>query len=87
MIVKRMMTDKFGAIVVSVILGLGLAAVVRRACTGDGCIVVHPPDHKEIDENVFKIDKSCYKYTPEVVPCKWDKAAAASAARSYTPVQ
>jgi hypothetical protein len=56
-----------------VILGLGLAAMFRRACTGDGCIVVKPPDHKEVAENVYKIEKSCYKYTPNVIPCKYDR--------------
>ena len=70
MIVKKLLRDKFGSIVVSVILGLGLAALFRRACSGDGCIVVKPPDHKEVDEYVYNIDKSCYKYTPNVIPCK-----------------
>ncbi|OYV74829.1 MAG: hypothetical protein B7Z66_15140 [Chromatiales bacterium 21-64-14] len=69
MFVKKMMHDKFGSIVISVILGLGLAAMFRRACTGDGCIVVKPPDRKEVDDYVYRIDKSCYKYTPNVVPC------------------
>ena len=70
MFVKKMLRDKFGSIMISVILGLGLAAMFRRACSGDGCIVVKPPNHKEIDEYVYKIDKSCFKYTPNLVPCR-----------------
>ena len=70
MFVKRMLDDKFGSIVISVILGLGLAAVFRRACDGDGCIVIKSPDHKDVEDYVYRIDRSCYKYTPNVVPCK-----------------
>ena len=37
---------------------------------GDGCVVVKAPHQKEIDEYVYKIDASCYKYTPNLVPCR-----------------
>ena len=70
MLLKRVMTDPFGKILVSVILGLGLAALFRRVCTADGCIVVRAPSAKEVDNYVYKIDTSCYKYTPNVVPCQ-----------------
>lgn len=71
MFVKRVMTDKFGSVVISVILGLGLAALFRRVCNGDGCVIVKAPNAKELKDHVYQIDKSCYKYTPNVVPCKW----------------
>jgi hypothetical protein len=69
MIIKKILDDKFGSIMISVILGLGLAAMFRRVCTGDGCIVIKAPSTKEIEEHVYQIDTSCYKYTPSVVPC------------------
>jgi hypothetical protein len=67
--IKRILHDRFGCIMISVILGLGLAAVFRRVCTGDGCVVVKAPSAKDINEYVYQIDSSCYKYTPSVVPC------------------
>lgn len=70
MMVKKIMQDKFGSIVISVILGLGLAAMFRRACAGDSCVVIKPPDQKEVTDHVFKIEQSCFRYTPNVVPCK-----------------
>ncbi len=69
MFVKRMLSDKFGSILISVILGLGLAALFRRVCSGDGCVVVKAPSEKEIRDFVYKVDTSCYKYTPNAVPC------------------
>ena len=69
MFVKRMLSDKFGSILISVLLGLGLAALFRRVCSGDGCVVVKAPSEKEIRDFVYKVDASCYKYTPNAVPC------------------
>jgi hypothetical protein len=69
MFVTKILNDRFGSILVSVILGLGLAAVFRRVCHGDGCVVVRAPDAKELAENVYKTDSSCYRYTPNLVPC------------------
>jgi hypothetical protein len=74
MVFKRIMSDQFGAIMVSVILGLGLAAIFRRVCDGDGCIVIRAPNQKELDEHVYRVgsgdEAACYRYTPNVVPCK-----------------
>ena len=79
MIVGKVLKDKFGSILISVILGLGLAAVFRRVCSGDGCVVVKAPSQKDIDEYVYKVDSSCYKYTPNLIPCPRRGAANGSA--------
>jgi hypothetical protein len=71
MLVKKVMDNNGGSILISVLLGLGLAAMFRRACHGDGCIVVKSPKMAEVRENVYKIQTDCYRYTPEVVPCPW----------------
>jgi hypothetical protein len=76
---KKVLKDPFGAIIVSVILGLGLAAVFRRACNGNDCVVVRAPNAKELDKYVYQIDQACYKYTPRVVQCDAAKADAEAA--------
>jgi hypothetical protein len=69
MLVKKLLNDNMGSIIVSIILGMGLAAMFRRACKGDGCIVVKAPSAKDLQRYHYKIDADCFKYTPEVVPC------------------
>lgn len=69
MIIKRVLDDNFGSIIISVILGLGLAAVFRRVCSGDSCVVIKAPNPTDINKYYYKIDNSCYKYTPNVVDC------------------
>lgn len=67
--VGKMMQDDTGSIIISVILGFGLAAIFRRACTGDRCIVVKAPKIDDVNKFVYKVDQDCFKYSPYVVPC------------------
>lgn len=67
--VTRVLADDTGAIIVSIILGLGLAALFRKACKGGRCLVVKAPKLDELQRFVYKVDEDCYKYTPHVVPC------------------
>lgn len=68
--ISRITKDKTGSIILSIILGLGLAAMLKRTCRGNNCVVVQaPPNEKELDEYVYSVNDNCYKYTPENVPC------------------
>jgi hypothetical protein len=72
----KAMSTPAGSIIISVILGLGLAALFRKVCHGDGCVVIKAPDASDLQKFVYRIgggvhgnDASCFKYTPEDVPC------------------
>lgn len=69
MIINRLTKDPVGSIIFSIIMGLGLAALFRRACNGNDCVVIKSPSVGELDRYVYQIDQSCFKYTPHVVPC------------------
>jgi hypothetical protein len=62
--------SKQGEIIVSVILGFGLATLFRKVCKGNTCIVVKGPKISEVDKFYYKVDEKCYKYTPYVAPCQ-----------------
>ena len=68
-LMNRVLKDGTGSVIVSIILGLGLAALFRRACKGGRCIVVKAPKLEELRRFVYKVDDDCFKYTPHVVPC------------------
>lgn len=69
MLVKGILQDRVGSIVISILLGLGLAALFRRACSGSSCIVIKAPKMDEVNKYYYKIEDNCYKYTPYVVDC------------------
>lgn len=71
--IGRVLDDKAGLAVVSVILGLGLAFVFKTACKGPHCHVVRAPPIADLKKYHYKVDDDCYKYTPYVVPCKGDR--------------
>lgn len=66
---KDIINNEFGRILVSVILGFGLATMFVKVCNGSGCTVIQGPPIKEVSKNVYRIDDSCYKYTPIVTNC------------------
>lgn len=67
--VKHIMESNTGAIIVSVVLGLGLAALFRKACVDGKCIVIKGPPRADTDQYFYKIDNDCYKYTPVAIEC------------------
>ncbi len=67
---KRLLTTQFGIIVISVILGLGLASLFRKVCNDKNCIVFNGPVIDEINGKTYKFSEKCYQY--EMVPGKCD---------------
>jgi hypothetical protein len=68
--INRILEHPVGSVVVSIILGLGLAALFRKACTDNRCIVIKGPPVKEIQQFHYKLNDDCYKYEPYVVDCE-----------------
>ena len=59
-----------GKVVVSILLGLGLASIFRRVCEDRQCLVFRPPDAKQVEESVYKHDGQCYKYKATGTTCR-----------------
>jgi hypothetical protein len=73
---KEMMHTDTGSIVISVILGLGLACLFRKACTDNKCVIIKGPNIKEVESKVYKIRDSCYRYETEFAECDASKNSA-----------
>lgn len=71
--IQDLLENKVGQIILSVILGLGLATLFRQVCSGNNCILIKSPDLKELDKYYYKIDSQCYKYKPYASSCDIDK--------------
>jgi hypothetical protein len=63
-----------GRYILSILLGLGLATLFRKICTGRGCITYEAPPLEDINDKEYKFDDKCYKYTHSAVSC--DKGGA-----------
>ena len=67
---KNVLNDQLGSILVSVILGLGIAAMFRKVCKGRNCIVLRGPDPDDIKKNIYEWQDRCYKYNPVATKCQ-----------------
>jgi hypothetical protein len=68
--IKDLLESKSGQILISIILGLGLATLFRKVCSGNNCIIVKGPNLKDVEKYFYKVEDDCYKYTPVVTKCK-----------------
>merc|ERR1712070_370713 len=75
---KDALKHRTGSVLVSVVLGLGLATVFQKVCK-ENCVVVQAPGLAHVTEHVWSVDDTCYKYTPETVECKDNVAVMANA--------
>ena len=70
--------DKFintgsGRFILSVILGLGLSTLFRKACKDRKCIVFKAPAFKDVQNKVFKFKEKCYKFKENATECNASK--------------
>ena len=70
--IKNLLEHPTGQIVISILLGLGLATLFRKVCNGNSCVVIQGPKLSDVTQYVYKVDKSCYKYTPSITDCKYN---------------
>lgn len=65
--VHRLLNSEPGKIVISIILGFGLATLFRKVCTDKNCITFHGPIISE--EDIYKHDEKCQKYVLQSTKC------------------
>ena len=70
-LVKKLFSEN-GKIIISIILGIGLAALFRNVCKGRNCIIKYAAPYDEIKDAVIKHDKNCYSYKLEQTKCTKD---------------
>lgn len=69
-----MYLDKFvhsqtGKIIMSIILGIGLATFFRAVCKGKRCRVISAPPAEELDDKIYKFNEKCYKMEKNPISC------------------
>jgi|TARA_Y200000002_G_scaffold332795_1_gene298814 hypothetical protein len=70
---KRLIYSDVGRIVISIILGLGLATLFRRVCRERNCLVFHAPQMNKIKGQIFKFKDKCYQFEEEIEKCDDNK--------------
>lgn len=66
---ERILHTRFGQILLSTILGFGLASLFRKVCKDRSCMIFKAPQPKEIEDKVYKFDNKCYKFKANPTKC------------------
>lgn len=68
--VMNLLYTDFGSIIISIVLGLGLASLFRKVCKHRNCMVFNAPSMKELNTNIYKYNDKCYTYKSEATKCE-----------------
>lgn len=66
---KRLLYTDFGKIIISILLGLGLASLFRRSCADRKCLKFIGPPIQEVNGQIYEFDKQCYMFKPKASKC------------------
>jgi hypothetical protein len=67
---KDLIDSSFGSVIVSGVLGLGLAALFQKACKDNNCVIIKGPPYKDIKDKIYIHDGKCIVYKPESSSCE-----------------
>lgn len=69
----RFVHTQNGKILMSILLGFGLASLFRAICKDKDCIIFHAPPLEELKDKIYKHDDKCYKYISKSATCDKNK--------------
>jgi hypothetical protein len=64
-----MLEKKYQKIIISIILGLGIASLFRSACETRNCITIEGPKIDTVENSIYKFGNNCYKFKSINTPC------------------
>lgn len=65
----RFVHTETGKIIMSILLGFGLASLFRTVCKDRDCLIFHAPPLDKFQDKIYKTGDKCYKYTPVATKC------------------
>ena len=66
---EKFFSSNSGKIIISIILGLGLASLFRKVCNDRNCIVFKAPPLDELNNNIYKYNDKCVKLKSNSIKC------------------
>lgn len=71
-VIDKLLYTKTGQIITSCIFGIAFALLFQRVCK-ENCTKYFAPYIEEVHGKVFKLEDTCYKYSPYIVKCEGAK--------------
>ena len=68
----EMLRSRVGIVIISIIWGLGIATLFRKACDGKTCTIIKytSPNVKDIENSYYNYGTNeCFQYSPVISKC------------------
>ena len=69
---QDLMHTGYGKIIISVLLGIGLASIFRKSCKDTDCFTFRGPTPTDVEKKTYKHGGDCYKFKAETKNCSAD---------------
>ena len=69
---KFIKTDA-GRVLMSIVLGVGLATLFKVSCKGRNCLLMKAPALDQLNDKIYKIEDKCYKFKSTSTKCNESK--------------
>lgn len=69
MYLGRFVHTESGKLIMSILLGFGLASLFRTVCKKKNCMIFHAPPIEELKDKIYKNNGKCVKYSQVATKC------------------
>lgn len=66
---SKLLNSDGGKIIISIILGIGLATLFKKSCNDRKCLVFKSPSMSDIKDQIFKYGDQCVKFKEQNIKC------------------
>jgi len=66
---EKFVHSKTGKIIMSILLGFGLASLFRKMCKNKNCLTFYAAPLDDFNEKIYKTDNKCIKYVTVPTKC------------------
>ena len=66
---EKFVHTETGKVIMSVLLGFGLASLFRKVCKDKQCLKFHAPPLEKIEDKIYKSNGKCVKYSQVPAKC------------------
>ena len=66
---KKFIHSSLGRYIISILLGVGLASLFRKACESRNCLVFKGPSIDKLKDNIYDYNGKCYKFKENATKC------------------
>jgi len=69
MYLGRFVHTESGKLIMSILLGFGLASLFRTVCKNKDCMIFHAPPIEQLKDKIYKNNGKCVKYSQVSTKC------------------